>query len=249
VQFFKRLEVSIRRFRNRLTPYLYRGDERFCPCCQHSFSKFLPAGSGGRRRVDAVCPFCRARERDRLLVLLLDSRPELFHQDLKILHFAPEPSIQMYLKAKAMASYTTTDLMRTDVTFRTDIQSIDAESESYESVICAHVLQDVPDENAALSEVHRILRQPGWAIFSVPLRGTQTVEHGRAENVRASWDARPDEHVRQYGLDFAKRLQAANYDVEVIGAKDLLQSPDEVVRYGLGNDVFTNVIFFCRKQT
>lgn len=249
MQLFKRLEVGIRRFRNRLTPFLYSGDARFCPCCQHSFSKFLPAGSGDRRRVDAVCPFCRSRERDRLLVLLLDSRPELFHESLRLLHFAPEPSIQRYLGQKAMATYETTDLMRTDVSFRTDIQSIDLASGSYESVICAHVMQDVPDEAAALSEVYRVLVPSGWAIFSVPLRGTETVEHGRAENVRAPWDARPDEHIRQYGLDFVERLQAARYDVEVIGAKDLLQSSDEVVRYGLGNDVFTNVIFFCRKQT
>jgi len=249
VQFFKRLEVSLRRFRNRLTSYFYWGDERFCPCCQRGFSKFLPAGTGKRHRVDAVCPFCRSRERDRLLVLLLDSRPELFHQALDLLHFAPEPSIQMYLATKEMASYATTDLMRTDVTFRTDIQSIDLKNESYESVICAHVLQDVPNEAMALSEVHRILRQGGWAIFSVPLRGAETVEYGRAEIVRAAWDGRPHEFLRQYGLDFVERLQAARYDVEVIGAKDLLQSSDEVVRYGLGNDVFTNVIFFCRKQT
>ena len=50
--------------------------------------------------------------------------------------------------------------------------------------------------------------------------------------MRASWDRRPDEHVREYGHDYRERLQAAGFEVEVFAPADLV--PDAADRERLG---------------
>lgn len=248
MQFLKGLERKLRQWRNNLSPVFYRGNKRFCPCCQGAYSKFLPAGTKERARDDAVCPFCRSRERDRLLMLLFNKRfSELFESEKHVLHFAPEPCITKFLSGLPGVTYVTTDLIRDDVSFKADIQSLDIADASYGGAICAHVLQDVPDEAAAMREVLRVLQPGGWALFSVPLRGAVTRECDQPMNARAAWDKRPNEHIRVYGLDFADRLQSFGFEVEVIEGKSFFSTPDALVKHGLANDVFTNVLFFCRK--
>lgn len=247
MQFLKSLEVRLRRARNQLTPFIYAGDARFCPCCQKSFSRFLPAGSKQRRRDDAVCPYCRSRERDRLLILLFEQEATLLKGSPRILHFAPEPAVQGYLKVQSLSLYHTTDLMRNDVSFKADIQALELGDGSYDGVICAHVLQDVPSEEAAVSEVYRILSAGEWAIFSVPVRGETTIQNSGPENERSAWDARPDEHIRQYGTDFSERLVQSGFSVTVLAPQDLLTDAATIERHGLSNETFTNVVFVARK--
>ncbi len=247
MQVFKALEVRIRRFRNIFTPLWYRGDNRYCPACKKSFSRFLPAGNKRARRLDAVCPFCRSRERDRLLSLLLDTRADLFDNGDRVLHFAPEPTIQKRLSSLSLAQYDTTDLMRTDVSFQGDIQALNVTDGSYSRILCAHVLQDVPDEEAALSEIARILVQGGRAIISIPITSSATTQLAAPKNQRASWDQRPGEHVRVYGLDFGDRLREFGFDTECVHVRDLVQVAEDIERYGLLNEQDTNVVFLCTK--
>lgn len=246
MQFLKSLEVRLRRARNQLAPYRYAGDARYCPCCQKSFSRFLAAGSKQRRRDDAVCPYCRSRERDRLLISLFE-QATLLNGSPRMLHFAPEPAVQGYLKVQSLSLYHTTDLMRSDVSFKADIQALELGDGSYDGVICAHVLQDVPSEEAAVSEVYRVLSAGGWAIFSVPVRGETTIQNSGPENERSAWDARPDEHIRQYGTDFSERLALSGFGVTVLAPKDLLTDAETIERHGLSNETFTNVVFVARK--
>ena len=247
MQFLKPVEVQLRRLRNTLSPYLYAGDARLCPCCQRSFSKFLPAGTAKRRREDAVCPFCRSRERDRLMILLFEQTETLLNGSPRILHFAPEPSVRAYLIDQSLSVYHTTDLMQKDVSFKSDIQELELNDGSYDGIICAHVLQDVPNEEAALSELYRVLSPGGWAVLSVPVRGEQTIQYSGPEKQRSAWDARPDEHVRQYGTDFSDRLALIGFQVDVLAPKDLLADIAAVERHGLSNETFTNVVFVARK--
>src|SRR5216684_4370450 len=57
-----------------------------CPCCGECFKMFAPH----KGRENAKCPRCKARERHRLLWLYLKNKTNLFHERLRVLHFAPE---------------------------------------------------------------------------------------------------------------------------------------------------------------
>ncbi|EED33328.1 SAM-dependent methyltransferase [gamma proteobacterium NOR5-3] len=248
MQFFKSLEVQLRNWRNQIiSPIKYRGDAVHCPVCDHSFSHFLPAGSGQRARPGAVCPLCRSRERDRLSWLFLEQRQgDLLQKHMQFLHVAPEPRLSEFFFNAIGEGYITADLMRKDVMVRLDVQDMLYPNETMDAIYCNHVFQDVPDDHKAIAECFRVLRPNGWAVLNVPLFAEATQEANTPGNVRASWDKRPDEHVRNYGPDYRDRLEAAGFIVEVFTPQDL--EPDEQKRARFGVDgPRTGFVHFVRK--
>lgn len=242
------MEVRVREWRNRrLAPVLYRGDAVHCPVCEQDFARFLPAGSGKRARDAAVCPGCRSRERDRLTWIFLRAREEaLLKRHMQFLHVAPEPRLSRYFSTLIGEGYITADLMRRDVMVRMDVQDMLYPNETLDAIYCSHVFQDVPDDRKAIAECFRVLRPGGWAILNVPLFATQTTESEQPDNVRAAWDKRPDEHVRSYGPDYAQRLQAAGFEVEVFAPEDLERDASERQRLGVDGER-TGFVHFVRK--
>lgn len=234
MQFLKSTEVRLRALRNRLAPVLYRGDAAYCPVCERHYRRFLPAGTGKRRRANAVCPGCRARERDRLVWLYLRARPQLLSEGTqRLLHIAPEPALARYFRGRLGAGHVTLDLMRRDVCLRADICALPFTEGQFDALYCSHVLQDVPDDRSAIAECFRVLRPGGWGIMNVPLFAEATRDNARPDTVRSRFDERPDEHLRDYGPDYRERLQAAGFSVEVFSAADLEPDPEARGRLGI----------------
>jgi len=233
MQFLKSLEVRFRQLRNHtIAPLIYRGDKVECPVCERTFSKFLPAGSGHRYRENAVCPYCRSRERDRLNWFFLQSQPSLFNfVDMAFLHVAPEPCFSKKIAARVGDGYITADLMRKDVMIKLDVMDIQYPDETFDAIYCSHVLQDVPDDNKALSEFYRTLKPGGWAVVNVPLFADVTQNSKVARNVRSHGDKRPDEHVREYGKDYESRLKKHHFTVDVFEPTQLVTSEDKRTRF------------------
>jgi SAM-dependent methyltransferase len=247
VQFLKSIEVKIRQLRNYLTPMIYSGDAVYCPVCEHSFRKFLAAGSGHRHREGAVCPYCRARERDRLTWLFIQSRPELFEEEgMQFLHVAPEPRLGRFFQGVVGHGYISADLMRKDVMVTLDVMSMQYPDDSFDAIYCSHVFQDVPDDLQAMRECYRTLRPGGWAILNVPIHTDRTHDNEAPDNVRASWDKRPDEHVRSYGLDYGERLASVGFTVETLAPADLAHKPEDRLRLGIAGDR-VGYVHFVRK--
>lgn len=247
MQFLKTAEVRIRELRNRLAPLFHGGDAVHCPVCENSFRHFLPAGTGKRARPGAVCPGCRSRERDRLTWLFLREREEtLFQRNMQFLHVAPEPRLGRYFSDLIGEGYITADLMRRDVLVRMDVQDMLYPNETLDAIYCSHVLQDVPDDRKAIGECFRVMRPGAWAILNVPLFAEQTTEAGTPDNVRATWDKRPDEHVREYGHDYGERLEAAGFELEVVTPADLVPELAQRERLGVAGER-TGFVHFVRK--
>lgn len=248
MQFLKSLEVRLRRLRNaHLSPIKYRGDAVHCPVCDHDFSRFLPAGSGDRSRDAAVCPLCRSRERDRLTWLFLAERQHtLLQAHMQFLHVAPEPRLSEFFYQAIGEGYITADLMRQDVMVRLDVQDMLYPNETMDAIYCSHVLQDVPDDRKAMAECFRVLRPGGWAIMNVPIFAEATHDAGAPGNKRAAWDKRPDEHVRNYGPDYARRLEDAGFAVQVFSPDDLEPAAEQRARLGIDGPR-TGYVHFLRK--
>jgi len=77
-----------------------------------------------------------------------------------------------------------------------DLQKIDRNSNQYDMVICNHVLEHVPYDNAALHELLRVVRDDGFVFLAVPdpARRKTTTDWGYAK-------AEDHGHYRIYGAD------------------------------------------------
>lgn len=243
MRFFRKLDLGIRAARDRLAPLFYRGSAFYCPACHRTARTFKKAGKGRKARDHAVCPFCRARERDRLAILFLEKHPGLFPtRPTALLHVAPEPAVAAFLKARAGEAYLSADIYRPDVMERMDITAIPRPDGSFGAIYCSHVLQDVPDDDRALRELHRVLAPGGWAILNVPYyKGSATTP---LDAVVKGGD-RPPEFFRDYGDDYPDQLRRAGFIVQEYGAEDLWDFNDP--RDPALRHVMTGHVHFCRK--
>ena len=213
----------------RTLPNMLGTEKKTCPLCDTE-SRFL--GFGYPPRYDVVCPRCGGFDRHRQIKLWLDANEKRF-VDKDVLHFAPEEAIGRDLK-RLGSSYKGADLMPGKADICLNIEKIDLADASIGVVVAIMVLEHVNDE-AALSEVYRVLEPGGFALFMVPIveAWAQTLEERdlsqpvqtRKDRFRyfGQWD-----HVRYYGRDFRDRLRQAGFDVEEFIAEE----PD-VRKYGL----------------
>ena len=168
--------------------------------------------------------------------MLLDRQCHLLDGIRSILHFAPEPIIEKYLRQKAV-SYTSADLYQPGVDRSEDIEDISLPAASVDAVFCSHVLEHVNDARA-LQEIHRILKPDGRLIAMVPICEGWDKTYENPEIVTpAARDLHfgQHDHVRYYGRDFQQRLTDAGFETAAYTAM-----PEDAVRYGLwrGEKVF-----------
>ena len=199
----------------------YVGNGRECPLCGCRRRKFLPYGYVTQRE-DALCPNCLALERHRLLWLWLVRESDLGRGAMalpKLLHVAPEVALMRKFKkmyAREAERYVTADLESPLADLHFDIQQIPLEDNSFDVVICNHILEHVESDHRALSEIRRILRPGGWAVVMSP------VDLGREESFEDDSITDPAErtrlfgqydHRRVYGRDYVERLAEVGFEV------------------------------------
>jgi SAM-dependent methyltransferase len=128
------------------------------------------------------------------------------------------------------------------------ITAIHHPDNSFDVIVCSHMLEHVHDDRQAMRELCRVLRPTGWVILNVPINAERTFEDPsiidpeERQRVFGQFD-----HVRNYGPDYQERLEEAGFAVSVTYPADLL-SPPEIERQGLGKGG-AGEIFFCRKPT
>lgn len=197
-----------------LFAFLYMGNRYECPICSGKFRKMFPWGNKGE--ANRLCPKCLSLERHRLLWLYLNKKTGFFTHKLKVLHIAPEqPFIKRFRNLKNL-EYITADLVSPIADVKMDIQDIPFNENSFDVVICNHVMEHIPDEPKAIREVHRILKPGGWAILQVPIDTTRKTTYEDASIVsprdREIHFGQYD-HLRFHGLDYPERLRAGGFTV------------------------------------
>ena len=199
----------------------YIGNGKECPLCGCRRRKFLPYGYVTQRE-NALCPNCLALERHRTLWLWLLRESDIGRGAMalpRLLHVAPEVAL-MRKFSKIYASqpekYVTADLESPLADMHFDIQHIPLEDESFDAVICNHILEHVEDDHQAMREILRILPKGGWGVILSPvdMQREETFEDDTitAEAERTRIFGQYD-HRRIYGRDYAKRLEKAGFEV------------------------------------
>ena len=214
---------------------LYLGKGKQCPLCGCQRRKFLPYGYVTPRE-NALCPNCLSLERHRLLWLWLVRESDIGRGAMalpKMLHIAPEVALMRKFKkmyASTPDRYVTADLESPLADMHFDVQQIPLEEESFDAIICNHIMEHVEDDHKALSELYRILRRGGWGVILSPveLEREKTFEDDTitdpAERTRIFGQY---DHRRIYGRDYAARLREAGFEVYDIDYKNELSKAEQ----------------------
>lgn len=178
------------------------------------------------------CPVCGASDRDRMIVAFLEKvRLQETGEKMKILQIAPSRVIENWILAKCpQVIYESTDLLMENVTFQSDIQNMSmVQDESYDIIICSHVLEHVKNDWAALSELKRILKLGGLIVFLVPI-------DLNADFIDEEWGLSEEENWRRFGQgDHCRR-----YD-----KKGLLQRLErQFCVHSLGKEYFGEELYY-----
>lgn len=204
----------------------FRGDAVRCPLCGWQFRRFMNAWN----RPNAICWRCGSHERHRALWLFLEQRPDLLAGAGSLLHFAPEWALRRRFARMPQLRYVTADLCAPDVDLHLDLTALDLPDNSYESVICSHVLEHVEDDLAAMRELRRVTAPGGWCLVMVPLDLTREATYEDPsiqtpeERERAFLQ---NDHVRLYAPDIGERLTSAGFTVDRIVPHETF-SPEQI---------------------
>lgn len=218
----------------------YRGNRYECPLCGRRYRKLLPYGYVTSRE-NALCPHCLSLERHRLLWLYLERETTLFKSLPHLLHIAPEVCLMRHLKPHYKSSperYQTADLESPLADLHFDIQQIPLAEESFDVVICNHLMEHVEDDLRAMRELHRILKKGGWGVLLSPVdlqRATTFEDDSITDPKERTRIFGQYDHRRLYGNDFSDRLREAGFEVEDLDYAARL-TPEERTRYALPED-------------
>lgn len=173
----KNLFCSIKK---QLWLFKHRGNKYTCPFCGYSSDMLLPFGQEneavrkhhiiGAGRRNARCLKCDSRDRERLIYIYLKQVARIFEkQELEILHIAPELNLAKKLR-ETNFRYICGDLFTEGYHYPEYVQNMNVlhlpfEGNTFDVILCNHVLEHVPEDRKAMSEIYRVLK-PGGCIAS-----------------------------------------------------------------------------------
>lgn len=211
----------------------YYGNKYQCPICENKFRKLLPYGNKGSD--NRLCPKCLSLERHRLIWLYLKNKTDFFTSELKVLHIAPEQSFYYRFSKLPNIDYITADLESPLAKVKMDIRNMPFDNNSFDFVLCNHVLEHIDNEELAISEIYRVMKHGGRAILQVPIDLSREItfeddsitEPKEREKIFGQYD-----HLRIHGKDYPERIAKSGLRVSADNYVQTLD-PDIVERYRL----------------
>lgn len=232
-----------------------------CPICHAHFDEYLQTGTtakvwkqyggvgAGIRNV--VCPVCHSTDRERLVYLFFRDYYFAENKDkhIKLLHIAPESNLSKYLMMHKNVEYTAVDKRCKGYTCPDYVQDVDImnlhdiDDNTYDVLVCNHVLEHMPDDIIVMKELRRVIKPDGIAVLQVPYarKLEKTFEDKTILTPEARFEAYgQNDHVRLYGMDYKNRLELAGFRVKINE-----MSKDYHAKYGLNCN---ENLFVCYKS-
>ena len=224
--------------------FLLKGNTYTDPIDGKSFKSFLPYGYV-KQRNNVLSPSTLSLERHRLLWLYLKNETEFFSAENKVLHFAPEQCFLKRFQKLKNLDYTTTDLESPIADIKADICNLPFNNNSYDIILCNHVLEHIPEDTKAMHELYRVLKPGGFGVFQIPqdLNRESTFEDDSItdKKERAKIFGQYD-HVRIYGHDYFNKLRSIGFNVKEVDYTASL-SEEEINKYCLAKGEIIPVVY------
>ncbi|MDR2885844.1 MAG: methyltransferase domain-containing protein [Rikenellaceae bacterium] len=224
----------------------YRGEGVECPVCGKHYRELLPQDWNGTTHRNVVCPRCHSVGRFRFMELMLRSRGDFYRPGNKVLHVAPERCFVRKFEKAFGKDYITADLNSLAAKVRMNVENIPFPDDSFDVVLCNHVLEHVGDDRRAMGEIRRVLRPGGWAMLQVPIDTDRAVTY-EDPSITLPRDRRiyfgQADHVRLHGRDYPDRLSQAGFRVEENRFADTLTG-DQIALHALTPE---KVVYICHK--
>ena len=199
----------------------FKGGEQYqCSICNTRLKKWIPINNES----DYLCPACGSIARTRFLSMVLDEQLNLKDQSWRVLHFSPSRALKRKLRKYSKLEYITTDYESTHEDRNYDITSVPEADNSFDLIICFHVLEHIPDDKQAMQELFRLVKPGGHVLLQTPFQEGATYEDPSitSEAEREIHFGQKD-HVRIYGFDdFLLRLRNVGFKVKRNATKELI---------------------------
>lgn len=240
----RRTARSLRHFAS-FAPRRSADSDRSCVYCKKRVNSWLPYNNGlsdlspvilrlqivGSNVERFNCPHCGSHDRERHLRLYFD-RLGLWSllADANVLHIAPEKNLSEVIEASGSALYVRGDLYPVDETVqKIDLENVKFPNDTFNFIICNHVLEHVADLSTVLSEVHRVLKPGGRFVCQTPYAARLS---RRFEDplLQAEFDRiffyGQDDHVRLFGRDIEQTIREAGFKGRLTPHSELLPDID-----------------------
>jgi len=144
--------------------------------------------------------------------------------------------------------YITADLESPLAKVKMDIHQIPFNENSFDVVLCNHVLEHVENDIKAMTEIHRVLKPDGFAILQVPFfspiqeittEDTSITDPRERERLFGQ-----DDHVRKFGKDYLKRINQSGLQGEASSFANTF-SDAEAKKYGISRE---EILYLGRKK-
>jgi len=188
----------------------YLGKKHFCPVCLSRLRTFVELPNN-----DKLCPVCGSLSRTRRLCKLLNENHVL---QGKVLHFSPSRGLYRYLRRQPNIEYYSSDFKNEFLSdYQYDITAIDQKSETFDLIICYHILEHIDNDQLAISELFRVLKPNGRIYIQTPFKTGNTYENSAitSPQERLIHFGQKD-HIRVYSVKgLSQRLKSVGFKVKV----------------------------------
>ena len=183
-----------------------------CTFCGWKGPKFKTFVASTVLRHNALCPQCLSLERHREFLHLFHTVSRHSNQvPLTILDIAPTLAFSHYCQQDKDIDYLSVDLQSQFAMKHMNLENLTLPSNSYNVVVCYHVLDYLNNDTKGMSEIHRVLKDDGIAITQegVDYKNPKTIEWKEAlpEN---------EYRIRQYGVDFFEKWGSVGFQYLLI---------------------------------
>lgn len=227
-----------------LIAFLLKGNTYQDPIDGKSFRRFLPYGYSNQR-TNALSPSTLSLERHRLLWLYLKNETDFFTSQNKVLHFAPEQAFFKRFKTMSNLDYVTTDLSSPLAEVKADICNLPFDQNSFDFILCNHVLEHINDDTKAMHELYRVMKKGGMGIFQIPQdlnRDTTFEDNSITDRKQRTKIFGQYDHVRIYGRDYFDKLRSIGFKVDEVDYTATLSDGD-IKKYCLSKGELIPVVY------
>lgn len=163
-----------------------------------------------------LCPNCGSLSRDRRLWQIL--KEHYINPDIHVLDFSPSRTLFRKWKKEKNLNHVASDLSGdfiADVAY--DITQIPEKENTFDLIVCYHILEHVIEDTKAMKELHRVVKSNGTILIQTPFKDGKIYEdYTITSEAERLIHFGQEDHVRIYSVDgLKKRLESVGFTILV----------------------------------